>query len=98
MATIRAVLLSWPPVMIAFGIRDDRAVVEEDVHVIPGGQQCADVALQHEVGLHLPFDRLLDLQIGGVDELADLVADGLLPVGQRVDVLVDARGHTARRS
>jgi hypothetical protein len=26
-----------------------------------------------------------------VDEVADLVADGLLPDGQRVDVLVDAR-------
>ena len=77
--------------MIAFGIRDDPAVVEEHVHVILGGQQRADVALQHEVGLHLPFDRLLELRVGGVDEVADLMADGLLPAGQRIDVLVDAR-------
>src|SRR6202034_3014619 len=31
-------------------VRDDRAVVEEDVDVIPGRQQRADVALQDEVG------------------------------------------------
>jgi len=36
----------------SFAMRDDRAVVEEDVGVILGGEQCANVALQHEVGQH----------------------------------------------
>ena len=52
-----------------------------------------------EVRAARALDRLDDLGIGGVDELADLAADRLLPLGQRVDVGVDTRvggvGHDA---
>jgi hypothetical protein len=58
--------------------------------MVPGRQQGADVALEHEVRAVAELDRLGDLGVGGVDQLADLAADGLLPVGQGVDVGVDA--------
>src|SRR5215211_8392280 len=67
------------------------AVIEEDVDVVLGRQQGANVALQDEVGLAGPLDGLGHLRVGGMDQLADLAADGLLPVGQGVDVGVDAR-------
>ena len=55
------------------------------------GQQRADVALEHEVGLHGPLDRLADLRISRVREFPNLPADLLLPGGQRVDVGVHPR-------
>src|SRR5205823_7967163 len=73
----------------ALGIGHDRAVVEEHVDVVLGGQQRADVALQHEVRLPGALDGLLDLRVGGVHQVAYLPADVTLPVGQRVDVGVD---------
>jgi hypothetical protein len=73
------------------GIGHDRAVVEEHVHVVLRRQQGADVSLQHEVRLSRALDGLLDLGVDGVDELPDLPADRLLPVGEGVDVGVDAR-------
>jgi hypothetical protein len=72
------------------GIGDDAAVVEEDVHVVPGREQRADVALEHEIRLPAPLDGLGHLRVGGVHEVADLAADGLLPVRQGVDVGVNA--------
>jgi transporter family-2 protein len=70
--------------------------------VVLGGQQGGDVALEDEVGLDPALDRLLDLGLRLVDQRADAVADGLLPVGESIDVGVDAGvgleiGH-ARRS
>ena len=59
--------------------------------MVPGGEQRADVALQDEVRLPGPLDGLDDLGVGGVDEVAHLAADPLLPRRQRVDVGVDAR-------
>ena len=44
--------------------------------------------LKHEVGQHGPLDRLLDLGVGVVYELAYLLAVGLLPVGQPANVVV----------
>src|SRR5438132_1034499 len=75
----------------SLGIRDDRAVVEKDVDVVPGGQQGADVALQHEIWPVGALDCLGDLGIGVVDQIPARVADGLLPVGQGIDVGVHAR-------
>ena len=75
----------------ALGIGNDRSVVQEDVDVVLRGQQCADVSLEHEVRLHPPLDRLDDLRIDGVHKITDLLADVLLPLRQRVDVLVDPR-------
>src|SRR3954452_23399207 len=72
------------------GVGDDPAVVEEHVDVVLGRQQGADVALQHEVRLDGPLDGLDDLRAGGSAELANLAADGLLPLGQGVDVGVYA--------
>src|SRR5688500_701382 len=43
----------------AFGVGNDSTVVDEDVHVILGREQSADVPVEHEVGLHGALDRLL---------------------------------------
>src|SRR4029453_19429232 len=74
------------------GVGDDGAVVEEDVDGVLRRQQGGDVALQDEIGLPGALDGLDHLWVGGVDQVADLAADRLLPVGQRVDVRVDTRG------
>jgi hypothetical protein len=47
------------------GVRDDPAVVEEDVDVVLGRQESADVALEDEIRLDPPLDGLLDLGVGG---------------------------------
>ena len=75
----------------ALRIRDDPAVVQEDRHVVLRREQRHHVALQDEVRLDGPLDRLLDLGVCSVDEVSDLLADHLLPRGQGVDVGVDAR-------
>lgn len=54
-------------------------------------QQRADVAVQHEVRLVGALDGLGDLRVGGVDQVAHVAADGLLPARQGVDVSVNAR-------
>src|SRR5437764_14510218 len=59
----------------ALGIRDDGAVVEEDVDVVLRRQQGGDVALQDEVGTVGALDGLGDLGVGGVDQIADFAAD-----------------------
>src|SRR5262249_58085522 len=72
-------------------IGHDRAVVEEQVDVVLGGQQRAHVAVEDEVGPHPALDRLLDVGICGVDYLAQFAAQVGLPAGQGVDVGVNAR-------
>jgi hypothetical protein len=58
--------------------------------VVLGGEQGTDVSVQDEVGLDPALDRLVYLRVGGVDEIAYLVADRPLPVGKRVDIGIDA--------
>ncbi len=54
-------------------------------------EEGADVALKDEVRLDRAFDGFLDVRIGGVDQRADLLADGLLPGREGLDVVVHAR-------
>src|SRR4051794_9657181 len=75
----------------ALGVGDDAAVVEEQVDVVFGRQQRADVALEDEVGLHRSLDRLHHLRVGGVNEVTQPLADVLLPGRQFGDVVIDAR-------
>jgi hypothetical protein len=86
MATVRAVLLSCPPVMMPCG---SRAVVQEDIDPGLGRQQRADVTFERKIRLASTLDGLLHLRIRSVDQVADLLADGLLPLGQGFDVSVD---------
>ena len=72
-------------------IRDDGAVVEKHVDVVLRRQQRADVALQNEVRTVGAFDRFGNLVVGRVDEIANLAADGLLPIGQGIDLGVNTR-------
>ena len=58
--------------------------------MVLGRQQGADVALKHEVRTVGVLDRFGDLGVGGVDQIADLAADRLLPIGQGIDVGVNA--------
>src|ERR1700730_3798633 len=78
------------------GIRDNGAVVEKYVDVVLRRQQRADVALQHEVRPVGALDGFGYLRVRGVDQVADLAADGLLPIGQGVDVGIHARVGTVR--
>jgi hypothetical protein len=75
----------------ALRIGNDRPVVQENVDVILRGQQCADVALEHEVRLYPPLDGLDNLRVRGVHKVADLPTDVLLPGRERIDVLIDPR-------
>lgn len=72
------------------GVGHDGAVVEEQVDVVLAGQQCAHVTVEHEVGLHRAFDRLLDVGFGGVNQVAQLAAQIASPIRQSVEVVVDA--------
>jgi hypothetical protein len=68
----------------------DATIVKEYIDVVFGGQQGADVALEHEVWLARALDCFNDLGIGGVNQLANLAADLLLPGGQGSDIGVYA--------
>src|SRR3712207_1316159 len=68
----------------------DEGVVEKHVHVVLCGQERADVALQDEVRTVGALDGLRHLGIGAVHQCAYPAADTLLPVGERLDVSVDA--------
>src|SRR6266446_859898 len=50
------------------GIGDEAAVVEEHVDMVLGGEQRADVALQHEIRLAGALDGLCYLGVGAVDQ------------------------------
>jgi hypothetical protein len=54
--------------------------------VILGGEECADVALKHEVRLHRALDRLCDVRVGCVDQVAQLIADVLRLARKRAAV------------
>jgi hypothetical protein len=69
-------------VAACIAIGDDGAVVEEHVDVVLGRQEGADVALQHDGRRDGALDGLNDPRARGVDRLADLAADRLLPLGQ----------------
>ena len=75
----------------ALRVRRDAAVIHEDVDVVLRGEQRADIAIEVEMGLDGVLDLLEHIGIGRVEELADLLADLSLPLGQRIDVVVDAR-------
>jgi hypothetical protein len=60
------------------------------------GEQRTDVALEDEPGLHRAFDRLGHLGVGGVDQVAQLLADLLLPLRESGDVVIDARSRLVR--
>ena len=49
---------------------------------------------EHEVRLDGPLDRLVHLGIGLVDDLAHLLADPLLPVGQ-TEMYASTRGSAS---
>ena len=73
------------------GVRDDQAVVEEQVDVVLGGEEGAHVAVEREVRLNAAFDGLFDVGFGFVDEIAQLTADVALPVREGAEVGVDSR-------
>ena len=75
----------------ALGVGHDGPVVEEDVDVVLGGEERADVAIEDEVGLDAALDRLLDSRVRRMDEIPDLAEDLPLPRGQVVEVGVDPR-------
>ena len=66
------------------------AVIEEDIEVVLGREQGADVALQYEVGTVGALDGFRDLWVGGVDQISNLAADHLLPTGQVLDIGINA--------
>src|SRR5215211_5418709 len=68
----------------------DEGVVEKHVHVVSCRQERADVAIQDEVRTVGALDGLRHLGISGVHQSAYPAADILLPVGERLDVSVDA--------
>ena len=74
-----AVRLLWPWLIRPVGI-GHRRVVDEDVDVVLGSEQSADVALQNEVGLRTSFDRFFYVGIGTVSQVAHRVAELSLPV------------------
>jgi hypothetical protein len=69
----------------------DGGVVEEDVEVVLRDEEGGDVGVRDEIRLRGPLDRLLDLEVGGVREFADLLTDRPLPGGQPVDKGVEVR-------
>ena len=54
-------------------------------------EECADVAVEDEVGLHGPLDCLLDGRVRLVDEVPDPSEEVPLPVGQGIEPGVDPR-------
>ena len=61
----------------------DGWVVQEQVDVVVGRQDGADIAVQDEVRLDRPFDGLFDLRGCVPDDLSELAADVLLSGGRR---------------
>lgn len=64
-------------------------ILEKDVDVVLSRQQRADVSHKHEVRTAGVLDRLGHFWVGGVDQIAHLAADRLLPIGQGLDVGVN---------
>ena len=67
--------------------------------MVLGTEQRAYVAINHKVGPHAPLDGLGHPRVGGVNQIAELATHRLLPLGQRVDVVIDPLvGLVPRRS
>ena len=64
-------------------------IVDEDVDVVLGREQGADVAIQNEIRAVSALDGLRDLWIRGVNQSAYLATDRLLPIRKGADVRVD---------
>ena len=70
-------------------------VVNKNIHMIFGGEQCADIAVERKVGAIGEFDRFYHLWLCLMDELAYLIANRLLPIRKCVYIFIDTRifGH-----
>jgi len=78
------------------GIRHDAAVIEKDVDMILGGQECADIAMQDEIRLGGALDRLGHLGVGSMNEIAHLLTDRSLPRREAIDVRLYSRVSAVR--
>jgi hypothetical protein len=78
MATVQPVLLAWPPAMIP----SEPGTMPRRRRMQPSRTK------QGRVGA---LDGLGNLRVGGVDQLAHLAAEGVLPAGQGIDTGTDAR-------
>ena len=65
-------------------------VVDENIEMIPGSQERADVAVEGKVGQCGAFDRLGYFRVGGMHQISHLAADLLLPGRERLNVVIDA--------
>lgn len=89
--------LYCPRGLIALSLIDDPfrvgrdGIIDENVDVVPRRQQRADVAFKHEVRAIGALDRFGNIWLGGMDQVTNLAADGLLPIGEGIDVGVNAR-------
>ena len=77
-------------VVIPWGSGDQGAVLQEDVDVVLGSLQGTDIALQDEVRTVGPLDCFRDLWVSVVGQIADFAAEALLPMGQGIDVGINA--------
>ena len=87
-ATVRAVLLVWPPVMMPCGSGTIAPSYKKTL-THSRREQRADVSFEYKIRLAGALDSFLQLRIRGVSQVADLTADSLLPLGQGFDVDVD---------
>src|SRR5260221_6533567 len=80
--------VALPLIDDALGIRCD-GVVDKDVDMVPGGEQRANVAIQREVWPVGALDSLGEVRVGGMHQIPHAAANVLLPVGERIDIVVD---------
>ena len=73
-------------------------VVYKQVDVIFGRQQRADVAVEHEVRLNRTLNRLLNLRISGMDQIAEITTELGLPIRKPIDEYVDTTIWNRHRS
>jgi len=69
-------------------VRHDR-VVNKNIHVIFSGEQCANIAVERKVWTVGKFDGFYNLWLCLVNELANLIANSLLPIRKRVYIFID---------
>lgn len=74
----------------ALWVRYNPAVVQENINPAFGRQQRADVAIERKIRQARALDGLYHLRIRGMNQTADLLADGLLPLWQAFDISIDA--------
>src|SRR5262245_6853482 len=73
----------------AVWVGHDPAIVQEDIDPVLSRKQRTDVAFERKVRLARALNGLHQLRIRGMSQVADLTADGLLPLGQAFDVDID---------